>query len=101
MNNTSLNTFHADVQTAEKPVIVDFWSPTCPPCRQLLPVLTELSNEGMPIFKVSVDTEQELTSHYRIEYLPTLVLFNKGQEVARLVGMQSKETIINFYAQAT
>jgi thioredoxin 1 len=100
MRNTGLATFHEDVQLADKPVIVDFWSPECPPCRRLLPILEGLSNEGIPVFKATIEDEPELAQHYGISALPTLVLFKGGEVVDRLVGLTSKERILNFYNRA-
>jgi len=100
MRSTGLATFHEDVQLAEKPVIVDFWSPECPPCRRLLPILEGLSNEGIPVFKATIEDEPELAQHYGISALPTLVLFKGGEVVDRLVGLTSKERILNFYNRA-
>jgi thioredoxin 1 len=100
MRNTGLATFHEDVQLAEKPVIVDFWSPECPPCRRLLPILEGLSNEGIPVFKATIEDEPELAQHYGVSALPTLVLFKNGEAVDRLVGLTSKERILNFYNRA-
>lgn len=100
MRNTGLATFHEDVQLADKPVIVDFWSPECPPCRRLLPILEGLSNEGIPVFKATIEDEPELAQHYGISALPTLVLFKNGEVVDRLVGLTSKERIQDFYNRA-
>lgn len=100
MRVTGLATFHEDVQLAEKPVIVDFWSPECPPCRRLLPILEGLSNEGIPVFKATIEDEPELAQHFGVSALPTLVLFKNGEVVDRLVGLTSKERILDFYKRA-
>jgi len=100
MRSTGLQTFTADVQNAEKPVIVDFWSPDCPPCRRLLPILEQLSNEGLPVFKAAIEDEPELAQHFGVSALPTLILFKGGEVVDRLVGFQSPKTILDFYNRA-
>lgn len=100
MKNTGLASFHEDVQLAQTPVIVDFWSPECPPCRRLLPILEGLSNEGLPVYKATIEDEPELAQHFGVSALPTLLLFKDGEVVDRLVGLSSRERILEFYKRA-
>lgn len=100
MKNTGLASFHEDVQLADKPVIVDFWSPDCPPCRRLLPILEGLANEGLPVYKATIEDEPELAQHFGVSALPTLLLFKGGEVVDRLVGLSSRDRILEFYNRA-
>ena len=84
------------VLKAEVPVLVDFWSPTCAPCRTLVPVLEELAeeNEGdATIAKINAAQYPALLSQYGIETLPTLLFFYQGKVVERMVGVQSKHRL--------
>jgi len=80
-----------------KPFLVDFGANSCLPCRQLRPVLKELSKEWAgkaEILVIDVYKYQHLAREYKIVALPTLVFFdNKGKEVFRQPGAMSKEQI--------
>lgn len=88
-------TFEQEVIQAEGNVLVDFWATWCGPCRRQAPVLDELSQEGFQIGKVDVDENPGLAQRYGVMSIPTLILFKKGQEVKRFVGLQSKDTLKN------
>ena len=84
--------FDTTILHAEEPILVDFWSPTCAPCRTLVPVLEELAeeNEGdATIAKVNTVQYPELVTKFNIDTLPTLLFFHRGKVVNRMVGVQS------------
>ena len=88
--------FDTTVIQAEIPVLVDFWSPTCAPCRTLIPVLEELAeeNEGdATIAKVNTAQYPALVTKYGIDALPTLLFFYRGEVVERMVGVQPKHKL--------
>lgn len=100
MIDTGLKNFKQEVIESDKPVLVDFWSHQCPPCRQQLPILAQLSNEGYKVAKVLIDDEPELAVHYGVSALPTLMLFKGGVKIDQLIGLQSKATLVKFFQKA-
>ena len=57
-------------------IVVDFWSPSCNPCKQLIPLLENFSADfGYILAKVNTEDEQELASHFQIRSIPTLMIF--------------------------
>ncbi len=89
-------TFSSTVGTGDLPVLVDFWAEWCPPCRALLPTIDRLAGEtqGRAIIgKVNVDEAPEIARDYRVQSIPTLIIFKNGREVDRMVGVHSKDEI--------
>ena len=87
--------WETDVIESSVPVFVDFWAEWCGPCRMVGPVVEELAGdyEGRAKFvKVNVDEAHDLASKYNIFSIPTMILFNKGEQVSQQVGAASKES---------
>ncbi len=88
--------FEVEVMNSEIPVLVDFWAPWCGPCKMIGPIIEELAAEyegKAKVGKLNVDDEQEIAMKYGVMSIPTLVVFNKGQEVERIVGFKPKAAL--------
>ena len=82
--------------SANELLVVDFWAPWCGPCRMVGPIIEALSAEytGKAAFgKMNVDENQVVPSSFGIMSIPTIIIFNHGKEVERLVGAYSKAHI--------
>jgi len=85
--------FETEVLKAEKPVLVDFFATWCGPCRQMLPIVTELSEEmanTVKIVKLDVDEAGGSAEKYEIQSIPTMILFKNGQVKAVRNGASTK-----------
>ncbi len=85
--------FEAEVLKSDVPVLVDFWAQWCGPCLMLAPTIDELAtaNQGQAkVGKVDVDSCAGLATQYGIQNIPTVLVFQNGQPVERIVGAKRK-----------
>ncbi len=78
------------------PVLVEFFSPWCPHCRHLAPVIEELAREyhgRVRFVQVNAERAGELPLRYKIRGVPTMIVFAGGSEVGRVIGAVPKEEI--------
>jgi len=78
--------------------ILYFTAAWCAPCKALSPIMDSLQGQ-INFDKIDVDTNTDLSAQYGVRGVPSLVLVENGNEVGRLVGAQTKETILNFYSK--
>jgi len=80
----------------DKVALVDFSAAWCGPCRQMAPVisrLTEKYKDRAAIVEIDIDSHPAVATHYMVQSIPTLILFDQGREIQRFVGIQSLETL--------
>ena len=88
--------FQSDVIDSGKVAIVDLWAEWCGPCRQMTPIIDELSSEyaGRAVIgKLNVDENPEIPTNYSVRGIPTFLIFKGGVLQDKVVGMQTKEAL--------
>jgi thioredoxin 1 len=84
-----------------KPVIVDFHALWCGPCKVQSPVLKEIANElgdRIRVIKIDVDKNREIAGRYKIQGVPTLMIFKNGEIKYKQAGVHSKNQLMNIIA---
>lgn len=89
---------HELVSKSKGVVLLDFWSPTCAPCRALMPTLNKVGEEykddEFKIIKVNIMEHHDVVANYNITVLPTLLLFGDGKREEEMRGVPSYDEII-------
>lgn len=96
-------TFQRDVLASSKPVLVDFWTEWCAPCKPLSASLDELAQEfgdKIVIAKVNAETSPNVTNKYGVRGFPTMLIFKDGQVAASRSGAMPKQKIKEWIAQS-
>ncbi len=88
--------FQSEVLDSGLPVLVDFFTHWCPPCRALAPTIDKLheSMSWAKIGKVNIDESPELAQIYAISAIPTILIFKYGQVCGRFTGLKTEEVLI-------
>jgi thioredoxin 1 len=93
VQNLTVDTFYEVIGASDK-ILVDFWATWCEPCKAMLPILESINEEIVEVAKVDVDAEMMLARELGIRSMPTLILFENGQEVSRMIGARPKNEVV-------
>ncbi|HEU5469035.1 MAG TPA: thioredoxin [Actinophytocola sp.] len=90
-------TFAERVLRADRPVLVEFWAPWCPPCRMIAPVLREIAEErsdSLSVVKINYDEHPATGQRFGVLGLPTMLLFRDGEPIRSFVGARPKAALL-------
>jgi thioredoxin len=94
ITNITENNYKQEVEAHAGRVLIDFYTPTCPPCRAFAPTLEQIATEQadkLKVVKVDASVESELAAEFNIRAVPTFVLLDNGAKKAQITGARSKK----------
>jgi thioredoxin 2 len=96
--------FAKHIARNDVPVVVDFWADWCGPCKMMAPVFERVAAEMEPdirFLKLDTESEPEIANRYRIQGIPTLMVFRKGRPIAQRAGAMDSATLRAWLTQVT
>ena len=99
MEEISKNNFEEKVHNNQNTVVVDFYSETCPPCKQLAPVFETVSEklkDKADFFKIKLEENQEIFAEYTVRSVPTVIILKQSTPIAKSLGFKDEETLTSW-----
>ena len=100
MKELTVKDYNKEVKHFKGRSLIDFYSPSCGPCRALKPVLEAFAKEsGIKVLMVDVGEEGILTKAYGVDALPTLIAVENGHIIGKAQGLQKKANLYELFQQ--
>ena len=98
IKNVTDENFDTEVLKAAKPTLVDFWAEWCGPCKQVGPILEEISNEMSEVVfvKHNIEEQPNMPMKYGVRGSPTMLIFKNGELKGAKVGATTKSNIVSW-----
>jgi thioredoxin 1 len=103
VENVTDKSFDVDVKMSSVPVIVDFWAPWCEPCKQISPILDQISEEmqgKIKVVKINVDENPRMASQLGVRGIPAMYIYDEGEVISNLNGAKPAGAIKGWIADA-
>ena len=103
MKEVTTAQFETEVLQSQIPVLVDFYTESCPPCRMMSPILTEIEADSAgayKIVKIDAANDGQLAASFRVSAVPTFVLFHRGQTIGQITGARSKKEMQKWISES-
>ncbi len=97
------DTFKKEVLESSIPVLVDFWASWCGPCKALAPTIDQVSEEfngKVKVVKIDVSENQDISSQFKIQSIPTLILFKDGKILDTKIGSLPKNNLVEWITKS-
>ena len=97
ISTLTTSTFDEVINSSTEPVVVDFWAEWCGPCLQLAPILDQIAEERagrLSVAKVNIDEHPEIAQRFQVMSIPTMLVFDGGVLVNRVVGARPKDAVL-------
>tara|TARA_B100000029_G_scaffold492377_1_gene553577 strand:- start:8736 stop:9056 length:321 start_codon:yes stop_codon:yes gene_type:complete len=91
--------FEKEVVNSKLPVLIDFWAEWCGPCKEISPLLEEISSElseKIKIVKINIDNNPNIPNQYNVQSIPTLIIFKNGEPISTKVGSVLKSELLSW-----
>lgn len=101
--NITANELETKVLKAPGPVALDFYQASCPPCRALEPRLERVARQyqgRLPVYRVDIDRDMPVAERFGVKSIPTILVFRRGGEVARLDGLITDRDLTTVFDRA-